>query len=178
MEHLYFLRHFQTASNKSGLLHGRSLDIPIESGHPILCDHPIDAIYCSNALRCRQTLKYFTESHKNIPICYTDLLLERSLGSLESQPRDEAVNAYPELFHGRKLQLTCTPPQGESFEQFKNRAHQFINTYVKNNEHKNILICSHNQFLKMLYFILMDLDLSQENWESINFPFGEIKQIL
>lgn len=64
-KHIFFLRHFETKNNVNGILNGQSLEEPISAGHCIEKCFPFDIIYCSTALRCRQTVEWI-EGHNKI----------------------------------------------------------------------------------------------------------------
>lgn len=168
----FFLRHLKTSNNTRKLINGRSLTQPIENERYISNPHNIDIIYCSDALRCRQTIDCYLKTNQTVPIQYLKLLYERDMGSWEGKLKSFIVNNSPELFINGKFRLFLTPPSGESYIVFKNRVSEFLK--LLNNENGNILICSHNQFLKMLFLSLNNTIITQEIWNSINFPYGEI----
>lgn len=174
-KHIYFLRHFQTENNVNHILNGRSVNSSIISGDVLQCSANIEMVFCSPALRCRQTISFFLQS--TIPnIVYTDLLLERSLGLLEGMSRTQAANQYPALFSNNKLIVYTTPPQGESYNDFRARAEEFWG-YCNSVDYNNILICAHNQILKMLYFVIKGEAFTIDSWNSLVFPNGEIIKI-
>ena len=110
-KHIFFLRHFETKNNVNGILNGQSLEEPISAGHCIEKCLPFDIIYCSTALRCRQTVEWI-EGHNKI--FFSEQLLERNLGLLEGHSRIEMQKQYPELFDKNRLNVFATPPEGES----------------------------------------------------------------
>ncbi len=168
----FLLRHLKTSNNSRQLINGRSLNQPIENEKPIINSYYIDSIYCSDALRCRQTIDCYLKTNPAVPIQYSKLLYERDMGIWEGKPKPSIVSSNPELFINGKFNLFSTPPLGESYTAFKNRATEFLK--LINKENGNILICSHNQFLKILLFTLNNSIITQEIWNSINFPYGEI----
>lgn len=168
----FFLRHLKTSNNTRQLINGRSLSQPIENERCITNSFYIDLIYCSDALRCRQTIDCYLKNHKSVPIQYTKLLYERDMGIWEGKLKSSLVSNNPDLFISEKFRLFSTPPSGESYIDFKNRATEFLK--LMNKESGNILICSHNQFLKILFLTLSNAVITQEIWNSINFPYGEI----
>lgn len=168
----FFLRHLKTSNNTRQLINGRSLTQPIEDEKSITSSHYIDLIYCSDALRCRQTIDCYLKTNQTVPIQYTKLLYERDMGIWEGKLKSSIVSNSPELFIDGKFRLFATPPSGESYDDFKNRATEFLK--LINKENGNILICSHNQFLKMLLLTLNSTVITQEIWNFINFPYGEI----
>lgn len=169
---LFFLRHLKTANNSQKRINGKSLLQPIEKEEAIIGDCTIDEIWCSDALRCRQTVECFLKDKASVPIIYTELLRERDMGVWEGELRDNMSTLYPEYFHNRKFHVFMTPPSGESYEALKNRVEETIRKLRKRD--RNVLICSHNQFLKMAAFMMTGKEISQEKWEAFQFPHGVI----
>lgn len=168
----FFLRHLKTSNNTRQLINGRSLTQPIENEKCITNSYNIDLIYCSDALRCRQTIDCYLKTNQTVPILYSKLLYERDMGIWEGQLKSSIVSKNPELFINGNFRLFSTPPSGETYINFKNRVTEFLKLTSKDNG--NVLICSHNQFLKMLLLTLNNTVITQEIWNSINFPHGEI----
>lgn len=54
---------------------------------------------------------------------------------------------------------------------------QFWN-WCNNTNYENVLICSHNQMLKMLYFVMLNKILTRQEWEQLFFPHGKIIKIM
>lgn len=168
----FFLRHLKTSNNTRQLINGRSLTQSIENEKLIPNSYHIDLVYCSDALRCRQTIDCYFKTNPKVPVRYSKLLYERDMGIWEGKLKSFIVSNSPELFINGKFRLFSTPPSGESYVDFKNRATEFLQ--LMNKEDGNILICSHNQFLKMLLLTLSNTIITQEIWNTINFPYGEI----
>ena len=175
LKQIYFLRHFQTKNNMNHLLNGRNINVPIIKGNSLHCENNIELIFCSPALRCKQTINFFV-IYITPPIIYTNLLLERDLGKMEGKARKQMIKQYPTLFFQNKFIVYATPPQGESFDLFKNRATNFWN-YCNSSNKETILICAHNQVLKMLYFTIKNKAPTINSWNSLSFPYGEITKI-
>lgn len=172
MGRVFFLRHLETANNAKQLICGRSPAQPIAKEEIVFSLHSVDLIYCSDALRCRQTIDCYLKTHPKVPVQYTKLLYERDMGIWEGELKSSIVKSNPELFVDGRFRLFSTPPSGESYVDFKNRAYAVLNLMLK--EKGNILICSHNQFLKMLLLILSKTVITQEVWNSIDLPYGQI----
>lgn len=181
---IILLRHQKTINNYSGFISGQS-DSPIleKSLHVKNSDiaKHMDVIYSSPAQRCLDTLQHI----QNLPIIPTIIdkrLLERNMGDFESRPRKQLFRQYPDLFrniNGKILfRFELTPPHGESFSDFSKRISSFCKEVIFANKERNILICSHNQTLKMMYFILLGIEPSEENWMQTSFPNGQCIPIL
>ena len=172
---LLFLRHLRTNNNLENIINGHSLSIPIIERRPICWDFPVNEVVSSPATRCLQTTECFSQP---APYSFTSLglLLERDMGLLEGMRRREAVIKYPDLFHGDRFKITATPPDGESFSDFIQRVNASWE-YLQSHCNDTVLICSHNQFLKALYFIIHKIGFTQDAWEQLSFPFGAIQKI-
>lgn len=173
---LYFLRHLQTQNNVAGIINGRNMGLPVLAFQNIIGTKDMDIIYCSTALRCRQTIKCFIKTNHASAIVHSDLLLERDMGRLEGMKRRDAIAEYPNLFTEGRFHVTDTPPDGESFIAFQKRAQTFCQNFIKKTK-GNILVCSHNQFLKMLYFSFFQIPVTEESWKVKTFPFGQVVSI-
>lgn len=135
---------------------------------------PVQAIYCSPALRCRQTIECLTQLGTPCEIQYTDSVLERNMGLLEGMDRSSAAKTYPDLFNeDNKFLVFACPPDGESFTAFHARANAFLELCL-DQDAETILVCSHNQFLKMLYCCITEAEITEESWQKLSFPFGKI----
>ena len=179
--HLYFLRHCITESNEQGLISGRTDDHIKSMGiiDYIELDYVEDMIiFSSSSVRCKETInKLCSNLKKVIPIVYSDQLLERSMGKFEGRRREAVVKKFPEYFVNNKFIYSLTPPQGESYKEICKRADEFLSKIlIKEIEDKNVLICSHNQFLKILYFRLLDAPI-EENWYECSFQNGKVYKI-
>lgn len=174
---IFLLRHIKTAYNENRVITG-ALDVDVLPNQSIFGENPIpifDRILCSPLGRCRKTLALLPlESRQNIT--FVDALSERSLGRLEGMEKENAFVLYPELFRGEKIDIHAAIPGGESIDDVKNRlCVEVIPLLNKKNE--NILICSHNQTLKVLYALLHQLPITNSFWESTNFENGRIYRI-
>lgn len=172
---IYFLRHIKTPYNLNNMISG-SKDIAVLPNQKIFSDFPIpnfDYIFCSPLNRCRETISLIPAINIK-KICYSDSLTERDVGILEGVNRQDAVSKYPELFVNGKIDVNKNIPNGESIEDMVKRICIGILPQIQLHEHENILICSHNQTLKVLYSILYDIKINNEYWHSTNFKNGQI----
>lgn len=177
--HLYFLRHFKTLNNINNVISGRSVSPVVATNIFTSTNTIFSKIYCSPAERCQITMNALPNIVlKNAEIIVDERLLERNLGVLEGIPRNTAIKSYPNLFSNSKLDVFSTPPHGESYETFFERLFQFYIDLTNNMiDTQNILICSHNQTLKMLYHIVTKNNITSISWEKISFDNGVITPI-
>lgn len=129
-----------------------------------------DSVLCSPLKRCRETIGLIPDS--NIPsISYMNELSERNMGVLEGVNKFKARELYPSLFFGNKVDISASIPNGESICDVQQRLKKIVD-YIRANQEKNILICSHNQTLKILYFSLNGIPITNDAWQCLNFPNG------
>lgn len=174
---IYFLRHIKTVDNLSGKISGRS-DSPTlpEQILRISCkiEKRFDQIYCSPYKRCRDTIALLPSTLQT-NVYYDPSLIERSLGILEGMDRIEAIRCFPQLFENDKLKVNTQVPGGESIEDVKQRVSAIIDILIAiTNRKKQILICSHNQTLKILLAELKSIPITNHYWQTVNFQNGEL----
>lgn len=172
---IYFLRHIKTVDNLLGNISGSSDSdiLPGQNLHiPCIVPKSFDQIYCSPIKRCRDTIALLPASmQKNID--FISCLKERDLGILEGMNRTEAIQRFPHLFENKKLKVSVQIPGGESIGDVKQRISDLKELLLKHND-KQILICSHNQTLKILFAELKGISVTDSYWQSVNFNNGEI----
>lgn len=184
MQHLYFLRHCKTVLNEQGRVSGlqnsklcneaavSNVELVKESSHLI--------IISSDLGRCRQTIDLLIPLLEIVPIVYySKLLRERNMGIFEGEKRTELVQKYPSYFENNRFCFKMTPPGGESYQQVEKRIQYFVEkkfTKILNENKGSILICAHNQVMKLLYCELLKIS-TDEIWNNLDFIGGEIRQI-
>lgn len=176
---IFFLRHQATFNNEFGLVSGQA-DSPIikekiykENKENI---KKIEIVYSSPSQRCLDTLHFIPELTV-LPII-DKRLLERKMGDFENCSRQDLYQKFPAFFRNINGQIffrfELTPPNGESFSEFEKRISSFCSEIVFPCQKRNILICSHNQAIKMMYFILKGYPPNEETWNKLKFPNGKI----
>ena len=176
---IYFLRHLETSHNELGLISGQ-YDSPISKNRIVNdgCNavSKIQSVYSSPSKRCVETLRLIPELP--VPPAADRRLLERNMGEFENCSRQELYQCYPMFFkkiNGRiSFRFELTPPQSESFSDFRNRVASFCSEEILPYMEYNILICSHNQTMKMIYFTLKGLSPTEGDWNTFAFPNGEV----
>ncbi len=172
---IYFLRHIKTVDNLLGKISGSS-DSDILPGQNLrisyIMTESFDQIYCSPIKRCRDTIKLLP-NYMQGNISFMSCLKERNLGILEGMNRTEAVQQFPHLFENRKLKVSAQIPGGESIGDVKQRISGLTDLLLMHND-KQILVCSHNQTLKILLAEIKGFSITNTYWQSVNFNNGEI----
>ena len=175
---IYFLRHVKTQNNRFNIISGQSetrvISVPRSSNN--LIHNNFDLVYSSPSKRCVYTLEKNRMYMRKV--LFDRRLYERNMGRFEGQFKNRILSDYPDCFieyNGKAcFDVLQTPPNGESFEDFYSRVNDFVIQCLVNNMNKNILICSHNQTLKMLYFILSGLRIDTYQWAKLDFPNNRI----
>ena len=177
-DNLFFLRHLRTENNANNVISGQSDARIIQEASYQIDLNLFDKIYCSPSLRCIETIKLIDNNFDGLNnIVYDRRLLERSMGLLEGLPKSESKRKYPELFLRGAFNVFRTPPQGECFESFQQRIQEIYNDLLNENRQRNILVCSHNQTLKLLRLMVLDKEVTQQSWIEFSFKNGVITQI-
>lgn len=177
---LYVLRHCKTLFNKENIVSGQT-DCPLleySVDYSILSkeSHSETYILISSPLsRCVLTGKILqSQSKLQISSSIDSRIIERNMGILEGKKRGELSKEYPDYFFNGHLKEYMTPPMGESYDDFKFRITAFSYYMEKLLLENNIIICSHNQALRMLTSII-----NGKQYESIsNYPNGIVKELL
>lgn len=175
---LFFLRHLKTDYNRDNIISGQE-DSEILPGQRLINLPPtnlkFDDVLCSPLKRCRTTLSLIPDNYI-LSIRYMNELSERNMGVLEGINKAEAKILYPSLFCSNKIDVSADIPDGESIHEVQKRLEVIVD-YIDANQDKNILICSHNQTMKILYFILNGISATNDVWQCINFPNGVLINI-
>lgn len=175
---IFFLRHLKTYNNDLCIISGQSDSEIMDNDCPPIDMSQFDKIYCSPSLRCIKTIQLLGNQLTPVNnVVYDKRLLERNMGNLEGMIKEEGKKKYSELFKEKMFDFLKTPPQGESYECFKERVIDFYNEYLCVKENKNILICSHNQTLKMLRLLILEKDITYHSWTEYSFRNGELTEI-
>lgn len=111
-------------------------------------------------------------------ILFYEELIERNMGIFEGMKKRAASDEFSEYFFKEKFIYNKTPPGGESFVQICNRVDWFIeNILLSQLMSHDVLICSHNHIMKMLYFKMFNVSI-EENWYTTKFTNGAIYRLL
>lgn len=175
---IYFIRHLMTQNNKSNILSGRS-NVGILPDQEIIFSPTLElsTVFSSPAKRCRQTIRALSlEFSIAKHAIFDERLEERNLGFLEGMSRKDAIARYPHLFCDNKLNVTASIPNGESISDVINRIKSFMSDQdlCSISESSNVLICSHNQTLKLFLAYLSGIEIDNTYWHRVNFPFGKV----
>lgn len=166
LDNILFVRHLKTPSNLIKRYAGQQdVEVAIfpEKIEQLEKIHSDPIILISPMKRCQQTLSHIEKllGYKFINIIVLDELKERNLGVWENRLKIDIIKEYPEFFYNNIFDLTRTPPEGESFFEILKRAESVIKVIDQINDGNQILICSHNQLLKILTSQLYQFDFTR-----------------
>lgn len=124
--------------------------------------------YCSPLLRAKQTLQEILTciGANEVNIVETPDLKEMDLGVLEGMPFDKQLICYPDIDLGKRLSC-LEAPEGECYQDVKQRVQHFCDLYIDGLHDENVLIVSHGITLRVLTNVLLqrsDEDVNRLNW--------------
>lgn len=162
---LILVRHGQTIHNAFKITQGHSQNKLSETGHKQaklvgqkLKDQKLDAIYCSDLRRTKDTLCEIIKYHPHTEVIYDPLLRERSSGIFDGKPahlREEArirAGLSKEQFK---------PKGGENDADLSNRIQSFIDMLRSNYKDETILAVTHWRWIAKL-LISIDPSLKEK----------------
>jgi len=154
---IFLARHGQTEWNVARRMQGHQ-DSPLtplgikqaEWLGEALAGEPIDVIYCSSSPRARHTADIIRGS-REIPIIEHEAFKEMNLGVWEGKSKDEVEKTYPEQF----FNFWNDPEHfaiagGETFGEASARAVGAMETVIRENRGRKILIVTHSVIIKLL----------------------------
>jgi len=124
-----------------------------------------DAIYCSDLIRTKESLKQFIECDT---IIYTKELREKSWGKHEGLSFDEII-AQNEIKY-IDFEQWIDALDGESVENYTSRVKKFLFEYLPSLEKENILLVTHSGVIKT--FIANIKGITIEEAFEFKVPYG------
>lgn len=175
---IFFLRHAKTVNNLKDIISGR-IETEILPDTNLVLDGNVsfEYIYCSTYKRCRDTIAMLPTHMYNGKINFAEELQERSVGFLEGMEREVAMELYPHLFHQNKLSVNAEIEGGETIQDVQNRIEEVVQDIIIKGTYMNVLVCSHNQTLKVIYAMIHNIEITDEYWANTNFLNGTIVRI-
>jgi len=183
MTHLILLRHCESQININDMIAGHThtdatLTVEGEKQAAKLAKrvqeaHPgIEHIYCSTAMRTRQTAAFIVET-MGIPISYHDELLERNYGKFDGMTMTDAAKKYPEEWAVWKK--TREVEGGETAQQVSDRAGSISAKAFTTDGHNTIAIVTHLSVLRA--FMGRDGNGEINSWPLHEYGLGSISTI-
>lgn len=146
----------------------------IEKAAKKLKSQKIDTIYCSPFLRTKETAEMIADKI-NFPkekIIFDERIRELNFGDFEGKPFSDFLKYEEEKMSEFSVKL----PNGESYQDAKNRAGDFIYEVDKKYQNKNILIVTHGMFLEVLPAVIEGCDAKKSKYlvDTIEPKMGEV----
>ncbi|MBA9085867.1 alpha-ribazole phosphatase [Fontibacillus solani] len=136
---------------------------------------PFSAIYCSDLLRCRQTLKYVLPDLDTKGVHYDSRLREMNFGEWEGKTYD-MLKDIP-LYCSWIDQPKCyTPSGGESWQQFEGRVNEIYCELrdISLNSNDPVLIVTHGGVISMMATFM---NSGSNFWEAARVEPGEVMKV-
>lgn len=183
---LFAMRHCKTEYNLlkkiSGQANSQLVDHQIDPAALDECHIPLcDFIIISSPLeRCIQTVEHLFAQYccDTAPVIHIDpRIIERGMGEWEGRLKKAVLSEFSACNCNGKISPQYTPPNGEPFEDFTHRIEAFIHDIKACSPYGPILICAHNQSLKLLTYILNNTTEFLNFWSSCSFQNGKVVQL-
>jgi len=143
-----------------------------------LKDKQIDLVFCSDILRCRETAKIVAEiiGFDQDKIIYDVRLRDWNWGDFGGKPKVEFWNFYN---NDKMKAFDISTPNGESWNECKERLIKVFNEIEEEFQNKNILIVSHGDSLWLLEGYIKNIDNQTllEKRKDIMLKTGEVREI-
>ncbi len=164
MTELILVRHGKTQANMDGLYCGR-LDLPLaEQGLGevratalALSAFSPHRVYCSNALRARQTADIIAPGADIVvlpSLCELDFGMFEGLGADDIQSRmPDAWRSYMDDYMG------YTFPGGDNVRRYLTKASESINGIIREAQNSRVLVVSHKGFILSVLSWLLHGDI-------------------
>lgn len=155
---IYMVRHGQTDWNKKRVMQGLT-DVPLNeeginqalNAKEKLKDVNFDICFSSPLKRAKKTAKIIIDG--KCKIIEDNLLLERSMGSLEKKPYD----LYKSLRYW-DYELNSNEYGVESIKDLFKRAQKFLDKIKNKCGDKTILVVSHGALIRALHYLIIGYD--------------------
>lgn len=126
---------------------------------PFILRERYEVVISSPLRRCVDTAFYCTNLSKNRIIIKKDCM-ERNYGKMQGLIPIQIKKLKPKIlyFKAGKYFHSLNPPDGETFEQVRQRARKFLSYILKKNRGKKILVFSHQTFLQQFHGLINGVD--------------------
>lgn len=155
--------HIDIPLSKQGLKDAQTLGEQLKS-------YTFDAIYCSDLLRCRETLEQFKLPMQTI---FTDQLREKSWGKHEGMSFAEIELSGLKYTN---FSQWLEDLDGETVTEFQQRVHDFFFKELQNKQHNVVLIVTHAGVIKTLLALKESLGL-EESFAKL-LPYSSITELV
>lgn len=182
---LFVMRHCKTEYNLlkkiSGQANSQLIDHQIDSAVLDECQIPLHNFFIiSSPLdRCIQTVGHLLSQYHDtaLAVHIDPRIIERGMGEWEGRFKEAVLSEFPAYNWNGNISPLYIPPKGESFEDFTHRIEDFIYDIKVRSAYAPILICAHNQSLKLLAYMLDNTKEFASFWSSCSFQNGKVVQL-
>lgn len=168
MTKLILVRHGLTKWNNDFRYQGHT-DVPLtDEGHQQaervarrLSEEQVDAVYASDLGRAAQTAQTIAAYHGQ-PVFLLPALREVNFGLWEGKTHQEVRREYAKNitdWFDRPAEMMI--PQGETFQQVKERAYAAILEVVEKHKEKTIIVVSHGGTIRTILCAALELHLNK-----------------
>lgn len=175
---VYIMRHGTTVWNEIGRSQGRRQNMLSKEGKAKaelmaekLKNKQIDVIYSSPLRRTIQTANIVNKYH-NVPIIKSELLIEIDQGVF--------AGTFWKKLTDEEKQIRIERKDGygmESYDHVYKRVKEFVENVLKQEQHKNILVVSHNNCCSIMEHILKNEPINFDNVSELNtFDNAEVRE--
>ena len=173
---VFIMRHGTTNWNEKGIIQGRSKNRLSKDGIALTKqvarnwkDKKLDLIYCSPLTRAVQTANIMNSFH-NVKIVKNENLTEVNQGIFTGRAKNSLTDKEKFLRNSRDKNCGI-----ESYEDLYKRVKTFVE-FLKSQKYKNVLIITHNIVASFISYMLEDVKIDFENYQSLRyFKNAEIK---
>ena len=164
---LVLVRHGQTYANAEAIHQGWSNVALSELGkkqaekvREKLSERHFDVIYSSDLCRAVETAEIIACNYPST-INFTQLLREVNVGNISGVSYDTAQKQYGEKY------LKCTQEynfdlfNGETAQEFKERAGRFLRQFEECAENKSILVITHGGLMRAIMSYILGIEISK-----------------
>ena len=149
--------HIDIGLSKNGYIQAKKLSYELKNEN-------YDAVFCSDLIRAKESLKYFSNLEN---IIYTDRLREKSWGEDEGKTYDEICDSKNITYESFEQWISALG--GESIEDFTKRIDEFFFEFLPNLKYENILIVTHSGVIKTFLSLYDNITLENAFCEKINY---------
>lgn len=152
------VRHAETVWNRERVFMG-GLDVaPAADGlaRAAALAVPADRVFTSPLSRAARTAAAL---FPGVSVTADDRLRERGMGSWEGRAKDEVRREHPEAFPGGHLDVTLTPPGGESLDDLVARVAAFLDDVAPLTCTARVVLVSHNGWIRAAQYLAGETSL-------------------